>query len=214
MIRYQKFTVSFVQVNSYLVWDESLEACLIDPGFSTPSEQDQLINFIESNNLILVRCIATHMHFDHVLGARFVMDRFGIDVEVPSLEISTLPDLATQLRAFGMPFSEDFSFRPKPLNISEPGNCIVFGKSRLMILDTPGHSPGHYTYYDPTGEGLVFCGDVLFCDGMGRTDLWGGSYDTLMHSIISVLFKLPDTTKVLPGHGPETTIGREKRNFM
>lgn len=213
MINYKCFTVNFVQVNSYLVWDDTREACLIDPGFSNTEEQKQFSDFLVDNNLQLVRCIATHNHFDHVLGGRFIEEKYGIKVEVPYLELTELPPLSTQLSAFGLPASSEFDFTPVPLDATEV-DTIQFGHTELKILETPGHSPGHYSYYYPLGDGLVFCGDVIFCNGMGRYDLWGGSYETLMNSIRQVMLKLPEDTKVLSGHGPVTTIGREKSNFI
>lgn len=211
MIKYHCFTVNFVQVNSYIVWDETNKACLIDPGFSSQEEQQQFIQFLNKNELTLERCIVTHMHFDHILGARFIEDYFGVNIEVPCVDMNVLPDLSTQLSAFGMPKTPDCDFTPIPMDIQK-GDTIHFGHSSLKILETPGHSPGHCTFYDPNGDGMIFCGDVIFCNGMGRSDLWGGDYETLINSIQNVLMKLPDSTLVLSGHGPITTIGRERPN--
>lgn len=212
MIQYKCFTVNLVQVNSYLLWDETLKACLIDPGFSTNSEQQQLIDFLEEHQLELVRCIATHNHFDHIWGGRFIEEQFGLKVEVPYLELTELPNLSAQLSAFGLPASSEYDFSPMPLDATKV-DSIRFGNSELRVLETPGHSPGHYSYYSTSGEGVVFCGDVIFCNGIGRYDLWGGSYETLMNSIHQVIFQLPDCTKICSGHGTETTVEREKSNF-
>lgn len=213
MLQTKRFTVNFVQVNTYLLWDESKKACLIDPGFSNPMECQELIDFLDQEGLTLVRCIATHLHFDHIMGGKFIKDHFGIAMEAPVIEMTELPSLSSQLKAFGMPFTTEYDFAYQPLDANNV-ESIEFGHTSLRILETPGHSPGHYSYYNPSGEGVVFCGDVLFCNGMGRYDLWGGSYEVLMNSIQKVLFELPDSTRVLSGHGPETTIEREKHNFV
>lgn len=207
MLQYKRFTVNMVQVNSYLLWDETNIACIIDPGFSNERECQILCNFMEQHQLQLERSLATHLHFDHVLGARFIEEHFGIETEATSLEISRLPSIEQQLVAFGIPEEGgSFSFTPKPLK-----GPVRFGNTMLEVLKTPGHSPGHVTFYDST-SGVMLCGDVLFKNGMGRYDLWGGDYGTLMNSI-SQLLQLPEATVVLSGHGPETTIKAERTNF-
>lgn len=207
MLQYERFTVNMVQVNSYLLWDETNIACIIDPGFSNEGECQMLCDFMEQQQLQLERSLATHLHFDHVLGARFIEEHFGIETEASSLEISRLPSIDQQLVAFGIPQEEGrFSFTPKPLKSS-----VHFGNTTLEVLKTPGHSPGHVTFYDST-SGVMLCGDVLFKNGMGRYDLWGGDYGTLMNSI-GQLLQLPEETVVLSGHGLETTIKAERVNF-
>ncbi|WP_297720327.1 MBL fold metallo-hydrolase [uncultured Porphyromonas sp.] len=207
MLQYKRFTVNMVQVNSYLLWDESKIACIVDPGFSNERERQMLCDFIELHQLQLERSLATHLHFDHVLGARFIEDHFGIITEAGKNEIVNVPSLDKQLVAFGIPQGEEsFSFDPKP--IKEP---LRFGNTTLEILETPGHSPGHVSFYN-SESGVLLCGDVLFKNGMGRYDLWGGDYATLMNSI-SKLLQLPGETIVLPGHGLETSIQAERANF-
>lgn len=209
MLRYHKFTVNFVQVNSYLVWDETKLACLIDPGFSNPNEQRLFLDFIQEESLQLVRCICTHKHFDHILGGAFIEQHFGIPIEIPQAEIASLPDLTTQLKAFGMPFDGNaYSFEETPFE----SDTLSFGNTTFQVIETPGHSPGHISLYSVEDKAL-FCGDVLFKEGMGRYDLWGASYEVLIDSIQNKLLKLPDDTIVFSGHGPETTIGAERKNF-
>lgn len=207
-LNYQTFVTNMVQENSYLVWDDSGYACLIDPGFFNSSEQKMLIDFLDNQRLTLVRSIATHLHFDHVLGARFIADRFGIPTEVPSEEIKQLPSIEQQFVTFGIPLDqESYRFDPQPL----PEDTVRFGDIELKILKAPGHSPAHVTFWHKESQTL-FCGDVLFRNGFGRYDLWGGDYKTLMDSI-SYLLTLDPETVVLPGHGQETTIGDERKNF-
>lgn len=196
-----------VQVNSYLIWDESHKACIIDPGFLTKEEQDQFSTFLEDNDLHLERSIATHMHFDHLLGAHFIESLYGLSTEVPQEEMIALPSIDIQLKAFGINApSGQFDYTATPLP-----DKVTFGNIELKVLKTPGHSPGHVTFYDEIDK-ILFCGDVLFRGGYGRYDLWGGDYNTLMGSIAQLL-KLPNEVKVLSGHGPESTIGEERVNF-
>lgn len=203
MLQYRRFVCNMVQVNSYLVWDESKLACLIDPGFSNPSEEQELINFLDQEGLQLSRCIATHLHFDHVLGAKFIQEHFSIPLEAPKGDMEGLPNIDQQLKAFGIPVVEgNFAFESIPLP-----DKIQVGNTTFEVMKTPGHSPGHITLYDKA-SGVIFCGDVIFRGGFGRYDLWGASYEVLMESI-DTLLSLPEETIVLSGHGLETTIGAE-----
>lgn len=194
-----------VQVNSYLVWDESKLACIIDPGFSNTSEELELIEFLDQEGLQLSRCIATHLHFDHVMGARFIKEHFGISIEAPKGEIENLPSIDQQLKAFGIPVIEGkYAFEAQELP-----NTLTVGNTPFEVIKTPGHSPDHITLYEQE-SGVIFCGDVIFRGGFGRYDLWGGSYEVLMDSIDKLL-ALPEETIVLSGHGVETTIGAERK---
>lgn len=194
-----------VQVNSYLIWDETNLACIIDPGFSNIQEEMSLIDFLDKEGLQLSRCIATHKHFDHVLGAKFIKEHFGVDIEIPKGEIMGFPDVDSQLVAFGIPASGGkYDFIPKELSSS-----VTIGNTTLEVISTPGHSPAHVSFYEKD-SGVLFCGDVIFRGGHGRYDLWGSSYDELMKSI-DTLLRLPANTLVLSGHGAETTIGVERK---
>ena len=212
MLRYQSFVVNFVQEVSYLIWDETGIACLIDPGFSSPKEAEQLRKVLQDDGLRLVRSIATHRHFDHLLGIELIAKDYGILTEVPEQDLREMPGLTSQLRAFGVPMgSEEEQPYEKPLQL-DGADYIKVGEEELQVLHTPGHTPGHVIFYSK-GSGLLFTGDLLFRNGFGRYDLWGGNYTDLMHSLTEVAFKLPNETIVLPGHGPKTTIGEEKCNF-
>ncbi len=209
MIRYHALTFNLTAEQTYIVWDETLETCIIDPGCSNRAEEEALEHFITSHSLKPIRLICTHLHFDHCFGAEFVQRRWGLTPEASAIEIEMMPSLSEQLRLFGIipnkaqaevTFS---SFRTE-------GGFICFGKSRLQVLSVPGHAPGHVVFYNKESR-LLFAGDTLFNLGIGRTDLWGGDYDTLISGIRSTLFTLPDDVIVLSGHGPATTIGDEKR---
>lgn len=211
MLTYRSFVVNFVQEVTYLIWDEDRQACLIDPGFSSTAEEERLEQVLQEEGLTLIRSIATHRHFDHLLGIKYIAEKFGILTEVPALDLQQMPNLTTQLRAFGVPAEEEQGAWEQALRL-DTNDTIRVGKEELQVLHTPGHTPGHVIYYSK-GSGLLFTGDLLFRNGFGRYDLWGGSYADLMHSLQEVAFKLPSETRVLPGHGPETTIGEERINF-
>lgn len=200
--------------NSYLLWDESKSACIIDPGFSTSEEQEHLVRFIEEKGLTLTRCLCTHRHLDHIMGTGFIYDRWGLSPEYSPTELQQMPSLEEQCRAFGLPVPPGvWEAEGQPFKEEEDGS-IHFGQTTLSILETPGHSPGHVTFYCDEGDGIAFVGDVLFAGGMGRTDLWGGSYDQLITSITQTLMgKLADSTIICSGHGPATTIAQERRYF-
>lgn len=205
MLQYRRFICNMVQVNSYLVWDESKLACVIDPGFSNVSEELELIDFLDKEGLQLSRCIATHLHFDHVMGARFIQEHFGIPLEAPKGEIDGLPSIDQQLKAFGIPVEEGkYAFEVQVLP-----ETIEVGNTTFEVIKTSGHSPDHITLYEKE-RGVIFCGDVIFKGGFGRYDLWGASYEVLMNSIDKLL-ALPEETVVLSGHGMETTIGAERK---
>lgn len=200
--------------NSYLLWDESKNACIIDPGFSTQEEQSEFIKFVLDHQLNLTRCLCTHRHLDHIMGTAFIHHRWGIFPEYSTIELHEMPSLEDQCRGFGLPMSPNMGEASGiPFQIENDG-LIHFGQTSLHIIETPGHTPGHVTFYCDESDGTAFVGDVLFAGGMGRTDLWGGDYDTLIKSITQTLFsKLPASTIICSGHGPTTTIGQEKKYF-
>lgn len=192
--------------NTYVVWDETGECVLFDPGCYTHEERDTLKVFIEKNNLRPVRLINTHCHLDHVFGNPFVVKTWGIGLEIHEGEWPVLARFEQVCQMYGVPFSEG---QPMPVNFLSGGEILTFGNTRLKILYTPGHSPASLSFYNED-EGYVIAGDVLFYESIGRTDLPGGDFDTLIKSIRTQLFALPDETLVYPGHGPSTTIRHEK----
>lgn len=212
MLQVKCFVVNPVCVNTYLLWDDELkQACLVDPGFSSVQEQKQLEDFLELHHLSLQRVVCTHIHFDHIWGASYVAQRFGVAVEAPLKEIETLPGLLPQMQAFGLPTMGLEEPTLVPIAVDEEGGAELAG-TYFQVLDAPGHAPGHVVFYAPTAQ-LLLSGDVLFANGYGRYDLWGGSYDVLMETLERVC-QLPEDTRVLPGHGPETHVGVEKKNLL
>lgn len=208
MIKVKPFTFNFFGENTYLLYDETNEAVLIDCGCMEPDEESILSDFIKSNNLILKRLLNTHRHFDHVIGDASIFHQYGIRPEMHRDEKSeNAPDLNAQASRFGIPMRFE---EIEPLRYIEDNEEICFGHSVLKALLVPGHSPGSLAFYCEADHFLI-AGDVLFEQSIGRTDLWGGDYHTLINNIKNKLLTLPDNTIVYPGHGPATTIGKEKR---
>lgn len=192
--------------NTYVVYDETRECVIFDPGAYTPQERAALRALIEQHNLKPVRLINTHCHLDHVFGNAFVAETWSLPLEIHRLEIPVLSRFPDTCRMYGIP---GVQVSPEPQRFLEAGEEIIFGNTRLQALFTPGHSPGSLSFYCAEAE-FVIAGDVLFQESIGRTDLPGGDFNTLIQSIREQLFPLPDATMVYPGHGPATTIRHEK----
>lgn len=206
MTQFQVFEFNPFGENTYLVWDDSGECVIFDPGCYTSEERERLRQFMEEKNLRPVRLINTHCHLDHVFGNPFVVKTWGIGLEIHEGELPVLARFEQVCQMYGVPFSEA---QPMPVNFIEGGETLTFGHTKLKVLFTPGHSPASISFYCEEA-GFVVAGDVLFFESIGRTDLPGGHFDTLIRSIRTQLFTLPDETIVLPGHGPATTVRHEK----
>ena len=209
MIKIKQFVFNYFGENTFLLYDETNEAVLIDCGCIGNNEENTLSGFIENNNLTLKRLLSTHYHFDHVIGNTYIFHKYGIRPEIHCGEKnSTTPTLNQQASKFGIPMNfEDI----KPLRNIEDNEEIHFGNSMLKAILVPGHSPASLAFYSEA-DNFIIAGDVIFKDSIGRTDLWGGDYGILISSITNRLLTLPDATTVYPGHGPSTTIGAEKIN--
>jgi len=207
MLTVKTFTFNPVQENTYVLYNETQECCIIDPGCYFSQERDELKTSIEKTGLKPVLLLNTHCHLDHIFGNRFVHETWGLDLhlhqqEKPVLDVGPASGLRWQL-----PFE---NYEGPLIYIKEDAN-IKLGDDELEVFLTPGHSPGSVSFYHSPGR-FVIGGDVLFNGSIGRTDLPGADYDTLIHSIQTKFFTLPDDTKVYSGHGPVTTIGFEKMN--
>jgi glyoxylase-like metal-dependent hydrolase (beta-lactamase superfamily II) len=207
MIKVDVFTFNPFQENTYVLHDETKECILFDPGCYEPEEKKELTDFIRSQGLKPVRLINTHCHIDHVLGNNYVAETWSLSLEMNKLELPVLNAVKEYGSMWGV-FSEP---QPESKKFLTEGNIVEFGKSKLEILFTPGHSPGSLSFYSRE-DNFVIAGDVLFLMSIGRTDLPGGNFDTLIASIKEKLFPLGDEVKVYPGHGPATTVGFEKSN--
>ena len=202
-----KFEFNQISENTYLVYDETNKAVIIDCGVFFPEEKMQLQQFIEKNNLSLTRLLNTHLHLDHAFGNRFIYETYDILPEYNSLEES-MPCLKDQARNFNIMINDP---DVRATNHIDDGDIITVGSIRLKALLIPGHSPGSLCFYSEEGA-CVFTGDVLFKGSIGRSDLWGGDMNQLISGIAEKLLTLPDDTVVYSGHGPSSTIGDEKRN--
>ena len=192
--------------NTYILYDETKECVIIDPGCATNAEENQLFGFIDSHQLKPLMVINTHGHVDHVVGNNAVKRRFGIPVAAHPDTGTDFAQAKRQAVWLGMQPVGEISLPDVDL---EDDQQIKVGNGLLEVICTPGHAKGSVSLYAPV-EGWVFTGDALFCRSVGRTDLPGGDFDELRESIRSRLFSLPDDTEVFCGHGESTSIGEEK----
>jgi glyoxylase-like metal-dependent hydrolase (beta-lactamase superfamily II) len=206
MMIVKQFTFNPVQENTYVVYNEEGECCIVDPGCYFPAERHELKAFIEENGLIPKYLLNTHCHLDHVFGNKWVNETWALELHTHPGEKIVLDFAPASGKAWGLPFDNYTG----PLHPLLPGEEVVFGKDRLLVLFTPGHSPAHISFYS-AADSFVLSGDVLFRRSIGRTDLPGGDHDRLLKSIREELFVLPDETIVYCGHGENTTVGVEKR---
>lgn len=205
MLKVKVFIFNPVMENTYLLFDETQEAAIIDCGASNEKEQKQLADFIIENKLNLKRLLNTHLHFDHVLGNRFIYETYRLKPEYHREEA------LSELKKLNAAYSP-IKYEPVDAeHFIEHNEEIVFGNTKLIALLTPGHSPGGLSFYAEKDR-CVFTGDTLFQHDIGRTDLPGGNHKTLLDSISTHLFTLPDNTVVYPGHDLPTTIEEEKLN--
>jgi len=191
--------VGRLQTNCYIL-QSNTAAIIIDPG----DEPERIIRFVRDIKVKPSQIIATHTHFDHVLGVDMIRTELSIPFLIHRDDLSMLESMQNRVRQF-MGF--EVPPPPKVDRYLKDGDLLNLGDERVHVLHTPGHSPGSISL---SGDGYVFTGDALFNQSIGRTDLPGGDLKTLMHSIRERLFKLDDAATVYPGHGPETTIGDEK----
>ena len=208
MVKVKVFTFNLFAENTVVLWDdETKEAAIVDPGTSTKDEENSLNDFISSENLNVKFLINTHCHIDHILGCKFVKEKYNPVYYAPENDIPLLEHAQEQAQMFDIILDEP----PKPDNLITETTELSLGNSILKFLFTPGHTPGEYCIYLEK-EKICITGDVLFNESIGRTDLWGGNYNTLIDSIEKKLLVLPDEVVIYPGHGESSTIGYEKQN--
>lgn len=206
MTHIQPFEFNPFAENTYVVYDDSGECAIFDPGCYTREERQVLKNFIDTSALRPVRLINTHCHLDHVFGNAFVANTWNLPLEIHIGELPVLQRFEQVCQMYGIPHTEA---SPMPSRYLESGERVEFGQTSLLALFTPGHSPASLSFYCREA-GFVVAGDVLFYESIGRTDLPGGDMELLLRSIRNELFTLPGETIVYPGHGPATTIRHEK----
>lgn len=211
MITVKKFTFNFVEENTYLLHDETGAAAFIDCGAFLPAEQDALREYVEAHGLRPELAVQTHAHFDHLFGAQFLSDTYGLRPAICADECATYADAVDQMTLF--------LHRELPLSLPEPatpfrdGDKLTFGHSTLEVIATPGHTPGGVCLY-AEADGLLFTGDSLFRGDIGRCDLPGGNEAALVHALKTRVMTLPDQVKVMPGHGADTTVGEQRTNNL
>lgn len=208
MLKIKRFTCNMLSENCYVASDDTGEAVIIDCGAMYDEEAEAITHYIEAEHLKPMHLLCTHGHFDHCMGNGTVYRRYGLKPEVHYEDKFLMDKMIGQ--------TEDLLGIRLPLDVPPVGrylsdnDIITFGHHSLQALHTPGHTPGGVVFYCEA-EHIAFSGDTLFRMSIGRTDFERGSYSEMMHSLHSVLAELPSDTRVLPGHGPETTIGDEVR---
>ena len=200
-----KFVFNPLEENTFVVWDETLEAIIIDAGNSNSKENERLAAFIDEQGLKPVMAVNTHGHFDHILGVQFLKERYGVKFAMSSKDEYLLGMMSENFAYFcsgtTLPAPEiDIDIEHQP--------SIEFGNTELKIIRTPGHTPGGVClYHQPSKQ--MFTGDTLFRESIGRSDLPGGDYHSLMHSILNKLINLGDEVTIYPGHAEKSSIGHE-----
>ena len=204
MLRIERFTFNPFQVNTYIVWDDTKECAIIDPGCYGQAEQDELTGFIKEHGLKPVRLLNTHCHIDHIAGMAFVSREYVLKAEAHFDGLVIIRHAAKAGFIYG--FDNLETIDPE-LPLKE-GDLIRFGNTELEVVETPGHADGSVCFICHTGK-FVITGDVLFKQSIGRSDRPTGDYDLLIRSIRDKLLTLPHEYTVYPGHGGDTTIGFE-----
>ena len=206
MMQIKRFYFNDLRECTYILWDQTNECIIVDPGCNTESERDRLAKFIEGNSLKPVKLLNTHGHFDHVMGNAFIEKKWSLKTHIHPLDKPQLMRAASYSEMFGYKVEQPSS---DTVDIEE-GDEINFGESVLRVIWTPGHTRGGVAFHAYLEETpFVIVGDSLFAGSVGRTDLPGGDYEELMDSLNNKILKLPGETIVYAGHGPQTTISAE-----
>jgi glyoxylase-like metal-dependent hydrolase (beta-lactamase superfamily II) len=202
-----KLVFSPIEVNTYILADDSGDCAIIDCGCYSEHESERLEDFIKGRSINPVLLLNTHCHLDHVFGNGFILKRYGLRTFSSEFDEINRKKASQHAMLFGLTMENP----PDPANFISDNQIITFGTTELKALHVPGHTSGSLAFYSEKNN-CVFTGDALFAGSIGRTDLEGGDYDTLIQSIKSKLFVLPPLTVVYPGHGRETTIEREMKS--
>ena len=195
-----------IDVNTYILADQSGDCAIIDCGCYDRNEFGELTDLIQDKNLNPVLLLNTHCHLDHIFGNRFILEKYNLGTFYHKKDEKNRENAVNHAIIFRLSMETP----PEPAGFLTDGQKISFGKTELAALHVPGHTTGSLAFYSEK-DNVVFTGDALFPGSIGRTDLPGGNYETLIESIKSKLFVLPPDTVVYPGHGDQTTIGREIR---
>tara|TARA_Y100000590_G_scaffold464362_1_gene633612 strand:+ start:1339 stop:1977 length:639 start_codon:yes stop_codon:yes gene_type:complete len=207
MLKIKSFTFNPYQENTYLIFDDSKEAVVIDPGNYEAYENESISKFIDENKLQLKKIILTHCHLDHCLGNKYLNQKYGAELLIPFDERDLYKNVENIATLFGF---ANYSHLDENKYLKEKDK-IEFGNIKLDVLFLPGHSPGHLAFYCKK-ENICFSGDVLFYNSIGRTDLPGGDHNALINSIKNKLFLLNPDTIIYSGHGQKTILKNEMKN--
>lgn len=207
MINIKAFVFNPFQENTFLLYDDTKECVIIDAGCNEDKEFNQVDEFIKEKDLVVKSIINTHCHIDHIMGNAYLVNKY----KVPSIAHKEDMPLMERSKDMAAAFGFEVDEPPIPNHFVNEGDEIKFGNAVLNVKHVPGHSPGSIALYNDA-EKFVIVGDVLFAGGIGRTDLPGADYDTLISSIKEKLFTLNGDIVVYPGHGESTTIGHEKES--
>ena len=208
MLYIKCFVFNPISVNTYVIYNESKDCVIVDAGNSNLREDNILFDFIEKNELKPLMILNTHGHIDHILGNYATANKFNVPMASHPDGIEYFKTAHAYAGAFGINYEKDHTVYPS-IELFD-GQIINIGDDELEVIHTPGHAKGCCCFYCEEQDFLI-TGDTLFCRGVGRTDLPGGSYSELVESIKFKLYELPDETVCYCGHGPETTIGYEKK---
>jgi hydroxyacylglutathione hydrolase len=205
-MRIYKLVFNPIEVNTYILADDSGNCAIIDCGCYDKTEFGILEKFFKDKTLNPVLLLNTHSHLDHIFGNGFILRKYGLKTYSGEFDEINRKNAVQHALLFGLSMDEP----PEPEGFLEDNQTVNFGNEQLIALHVPGHSPGSLSFYSEKNN-CVFTGDALFAGSIGRTDLPGGNYETLIDSITDKLFVLPPSTIVYPGHGNETSIEREIR---
>ncbi len=206
MIHVKSFVFNPFMENTYVLFDDTRDAIIVDPGCYEEYEQEMLADYIENEKLNVTALINTHGHIDHVLGNYFVNRKYGVNLQMHELDVPVLRAVESYAPSYGFN-----AYQPlEPSEFLHEGDIVKMGESEFEVLFLPGHAPGHIALLNREQK-ILISGDVLFRESIGRTDLPGGDHTTLLDSIREKLFPLDDGIVVYCGHGPETSLGHEKR---
>lgn len=207
MTKIKVFYLNDIRECCYIIYDDSKECAIVDPGMQTDNECGRIEKFITENQLKPVMLLCTHGHFDHVMGNAFVSKRWNIPTYINPNDKQLLMDAGNYFKSFG------YDLEQPPIETIDlhDGDEIKFGETILKVITTPGHTKGSVCFYCEKGN-FILTGDTLFAGSIGRTDLPGGDYDQLMESLLDKVIKVNKEARVLPGHGPESTIIVELQN--
>ena len=204
-MKIKQFVLNPFQENTYLLYDETGEAIIVDAGCYTTSEAAEVKRFTDENKLTVKYLVNTHCHIDHILGINALCDMYKVDCYAHREELPTLQMAQQHAMMFGLVIDTV----PKVEKTIDEGDELKFGNTTLKVIHTPGHTLGGVCLYSEKDK-ILITGDTLFQGSIGRTDLGGGSFDSIIHSIATKLLTLPDDVMVFPGHGDSSTIGKER----